>query len=274
MDPNRLPHSRHRRSSCRNHGIPDHSFSSRPARLATIVLARPPLNVINLQMMDELNAAWDEVDALGSQVVVISGDGGRAFSAGVDIADHVPERLPAMLSKFHAVIRRIFESDRITIAAIHGHTLGGGAELAMVCDFVVAAADAQIGLPEIGLACYPPVAAAYLPRAIGFHRASQLVLLGESISAVEAERIGLVSRVVARSELNGCVDDYVDRLMNKSSAAVALTKKALREGLEHRFERALDLNEKSYIEELARTEDMREGIQAFIEKRPPGWRNR
>lgn len=243
-------------------------------RLATIVLNRPPLNIINLQMMDELNAAWDETDALGSQVVVISGAGDRAFSAGVDIADHVPERLQAMLSKFHRVIRRIFESDRITIAAVHGHTLGGGAELAMVCDFVLAADDIQIGLPEIGLACYPPVAAAYLPRAIGFHRASQLALLGESISGLEAERIGLVSKVVAPGELDACVDDYVDRLMTKSSAAIALTKKALREGLEHRFEKALDLTEKIYLKELARTEDMREGIQAFLEKRPPSWKNR
>src|SRR5262249_43006381 len=158
--------------------------------------------------------------------------------------------------KFHRLIRRIFESDRITIAAVHGHTLGGGAELAMVCDFVIAADDSEIGQPEISLACFPPVATAYLPRAVGFHRASQLVLLGESISAVEAERIGLISKVVARSELNTMVDDYIDRLMTKSAAAIALTKKALREGLEHRFEKALNQSEKIYLKKLARTEDM------------------
>jgi cyclohexa-1,5-dienecarbonyl-CoA hydratase len=225
-------------------------------------------------MMDELNHAWDEIEAVGSHVVVISGAGDSAFSAGVDVADHVPERVPAMLSKFHRLIRRIFESDRITVAAIHGHTLGGGAELAMVCDFVIASDDAQIGLPEISLACYPPVAAAYLPRAIGFHRASQLVLLGEPISAGDAERIGLISKVVLRSELNSRVDEYVDRLLNKSAAAIALTKKALREGLDHRFERALDLTERIYLDELMRTEDMAEGIRAFLEKRPPNWNNR
>lgn len=243
-------------------------------RVATIVLKRPPLNIINLEMMDELNAAWDEIDELESQIVVISGEGARGFSAGVDIADHVPERIESMLAKFHRLIRRIFESDRITIAAIHGHTLGGGAELAMVCDFVIASRDSRIGVPEISLACYPPVAAAYLPRAIGFHRASQLVLLGEPISASEAQEIGLISRVVEAAEITTTVDDYVDRLLTKSSAALALTKKALREGLDHRFERALDQTEKIYTRDLARTEDMAEGIRAFLEKRPPQWKNR
>jgi cyclohexa-1,5-dienecarbonyl-CoA hydratase len=243
-------------------------------RVASVVLNRPPLNIINLQMMDELNAAWDEIDDLEAQVIVISAAGDRGFSAGVDVADHVPDRLDAMLSKFHRLIRRIFESDRITIAAIHGHTLGGGAELAMVCDFVIAAEDTQIGQPEISLACYPPVAAAYLPRAIGFHRASQLVLLGEPISATEAQRIGLISNVVPGAELASRVDDYVDRLLTKSAAAVALTKRALREGLEHRFERALESTEKIYMKELAHSEDMKEGIQAFLEKRPPSWKNR
>ena len=243
-------------------------------RVATIVLNRPPLNIINVEMLDELNGAWDEIDALESQVVVISGAGDRAFSGGVDVSDHVPERIAEMLAKFHRLIRRIFKSDRITIAAVHGHTLGGGAELAMVCDFVIASDDTQIGQPEISLACYPPVAAAYLPRAIGFHRASQLVLLGESISATEAERIGLVSKVVPAAELRVRVDDYIDRLLTKSSAAVALAKKALREGLDHRFERALDETEKIYLDELAKTEDMTEGIRAFLEKRPPSWKNR
>ncbi len=243
-------------------------------RVASVVLNRPPLNIINLEMMDELNAAWDDLDAMGSHVVVISGAGDRAFSAGVDVADHAPDRIEAMLSKFHRLIRRIFESDRITIAAVHGHTLGGGAELAMVCDFVIAADDTRIGQPEISLACFPPVAAAYLPRAIGFHRATQLVLLGEPISAHEAEHIGIVSRVVPGSEVNAVIDDYIDRLLTKSSAAVALTKKALREGLEHRFETALRHSESIYVNELSRTEDMREGIRAFLEKRPPNWKNR
>lgn len=243
-------------------------------RVASIILNRPPLNIVNMEMMDELKDAWDEIDDLKAQVVVISGAGERAFSAGADVADHVPQKVESMLKKFHHVIRRICESDCITIAAIHGHTLGGGAELAMVCDLVIAGDDTEIGQPEISLACYPPVAAAYLPRVAGLHKASEMVLLGDPIGAAEAERMGLINKVVPRTKLNDTVDEYVDRLLAKSAAVLALAKRALREGLDHRFEKALEKTEKIYLKELLETEDMREGIQAFLEKRPAAWKNR
>lgn len=242
-------------------------------RVASIVLNRPPLNIINLEMMDELKAAWDEVQDLKAQVVIISAAGDRAFSAGVDVADHSPDRVEQMLTKFHRVILEMAMSDCITVAAIHGHTLGGGAELAMVCDFVIAADDTQIGQPEISIGCYPPVAAVYLPRAIGFQRASEMVLLGESISAAEAARIGLINKVVPRSDLNDTVDGYVDKLLMKSSAVLAIAKRALREGLGHHFEHALAKSEELYAKELVKTEDMKEGIRSFLEKRAPSWKN-
>src|SRR5207237_2170109 len=157
-------------------------------RVASIVLNRPPLNIINLEMLLELNAAWSEVEDLKAQVAVISGAGDRAFSAGVDVADHMPGKIETVIDNFHQLVRRIRKSECITIAAIHGYTLGGGAELAMMCDLVIAADDTQFGQPEISLGCYPPIAAAHLPQAIGFHKASEMVLLGEPISAAEAER--------------------------------------------------------------------------------------
>jgi cyclohexa-1,5-dienecarbonyl-CoA hydratase len=243
-------------------------------RVASIVLNRPPLNIINLEMMEELNAAWDEVEDLKAQVVVISAAGGEAFSAGVEVADHVPEKVGSMLEKFHHVILKIRKSDCVSIAAIHGHTLGGGAELAMMCDLILAADDARIGQPEISVGCYPPVAVAYLPGAIGFHKASEMVLMGEPLGAVEAERLGLVNKVVPRADLNETVDSFVDRLLTNSSAVLALTKRALREGAGRHFEKALDRSEELYLRELARTDDMKEGIQAFLEKRPPSWKNK
>src|SRR5205814_7175689 len=162
-------------------------------RVASILLNRPPLNIINLEMLDELNAVWSEVEDLKAQVAVLSSAGDRAFSAGVDVADHMPGKIESMIDKFHHLIRRIRKSDCITIAAIHGYTFGGGAELAMVCDLVIAAGETQIGQPEISLGCYPPGGAAYLPGAIGFHKASAMVLMGEPIHAAEAERAGLVN---------------------------------------------------------------------------------
>jgi cyclohexa-1,5-dienecarbonyl-CoA hydratase len=241
-------------------------------RVASIVLNRPPVNVINLEMLMDLHGAWDEVEDLKAQVVVISG-AGAAFSAGVDIADHMPDRIGPVLKKFHELILRIRRSDCITIAAIHGHTLGGGAELAMMCDFTIAADDTQIGQPEISIGCYPPVAAAHLPAAIGFHKASEMVLFGEAIDAVHAEKLGLVNEVVPRADLAGTVDIYVDKLLMKSSAVLALAKRALRDAVGDQFEKALGRSEELYLRELVKTEDMVEGIRSFLEKRPPSWKN-
>jgi cyclohexa-1,5-dienecarbonyl-CoA hydratase len=243
-------------------------------RVVSIILNRPPLNIINLEMLEELNAAWSEVEDFKAQVTVISGAGDRAFSSGVDIADHAPGRIESMLEKFHGLILRMRKSDCISIAAIHGHTLGGGAELAMTCDLVIAAENAQIGQPEIGLGCYPPVAVAYLPGAIGFHKASEMVLIGEPVGAAAAERLGLVNKVVERESMTATVDAYVDKLLSKSSAVLALTKRALREGAGRHFESALDRAHDLYVRELTRTEDILEGMTAFLEKRPPSWKNK
>ena len=242
-------------------------------RVASIVLNRPPLNIINAQMIDELTAAWIEIEDLKAQVAVISGAGEKAFSAGVDVADHMPGVIEGVLEKFHHLVLKIRKSDCVSIAAIHGHTLGGGAELAMMCDLIVAADDASVGQPEISLGCYPPVAVAYLPGAIGFHKASEMVLLGESITAAEAEHRGLISKVVPRSALNETVDACVDKLLTKSAAVLALTKRALREGAGRHFEKALDRSSEFYVRDLVKTHDMKEGIRAFLEKRPPSWKN-
>jgi len=225
-------------------------------------------------MLDELSAAWSDVEDLKAQVAVISGAGERAFSAGVEVADHAPGKIEAMLERFHRVILRIRKSDCVSIAAIHGHTLGGGAELAMMCDLIVAADDAQMGQPEISLGCYPPVAVAYLPGAVGLHKASEMVLVGEPVGAVDAERLGIINKVVPRDQLIEAVDAYVDKLLTRSSAVLALAKRALREGAGHHFEKALDRVHELYVRDLARTEDIVEGMNAFLEKRPPAWKNR
>jgi cyclohexa-1,5-dienecarbonyl-CoA hydratase len=243
-------------------------------RVASIVLNRPPLNIINLEMLSEFEAAWSEVEDLQAQVVVIRGAGDRAFSAGVDVADHAPDRIGRMLEQFHRLILRIRRSDCVSIAAIHGHTLGGGAELAMMCDLIIAASDTQIGQPEISLGCYPPVAVAYLPGAIGFHKASEMVLLGEPIDALAAERLGIINRVVPPESLTDAVDTYVEKLLTKSSTVLALTKRAVREGAGRHFEKALDRSQELYLRDLIRTEDMVEVMNAFLEKRPPSWKNR
>lgn len=237
-------------------------------------MKRPPVNVINLEMLEELNAAWSEIEDLKAQVAVVSGAGERAFCAGVDVAEHHPDKIETVLQQFHQLVLRIRRSDCVSIAAIHGYTLGGGAELAVMCDLIVAADNTQIGQPEITLGCYPPIAVAYLPAAVGFHKASEIVLLGEPLSASDAEELGIINKVVPRQHLTATVDTYVDKLLTKSSVVLALTKRALRESAGKSFEVALDRVHELYIRDLVKTEDMLEGMNAFLEKRSTAWRNR
>ena len=164
------------------------------APVARIVLRHPPLNVIDIAMMEELAQSLAEIEARPDvSVIVISGDG-KAFSAGVDVAAHTPDKVDEMLTKFHAVIRALVATTKVTIAAVHGHCLGGGAELAMVCDIVYTTESAQWGFPEIKLGCYPPVACTALAALVGQKRAAELILTGRTISGKEAAEIGLANR--------------------------------------------------------------------------------
>jgi cyclohexa-1,5-dienecarbonyl-CoA hydratase len=239
--------------------------------VARIVLQHAPLNVIDIPMMDELAAVLGNIEPRADiSVVVLSGEG-RAFSAGVDVAAHTPDKVEGMLAKFHGVIRALVSTKKVTIAAVHGHCLGGGAELAMVCDIVYTTDSAQWGFPEIKLGCYPPVACAVLTSLIGQKRASELILTGRTIGGREAAEIGLANRNVGESDLAGAVEECVGRLRELSPAALAITKEAIYAWDSMHFEKGLASAEKTYFEELMKTADAQEGIRAFMEKRAPKW---
>jgi cyclohexa-1,5-dienecarbonyl-CoA hydratase len=239
--------------------------------VARIVLRHAPLNVIDIPMMEELAQALDEIEARSDiSVVVLSGEG-RGFSAGVDVAAHTPDKVEEMLNKFHAVIRALVASKKVTIAAVHGHCLGGGAELAMVCDIAYTTASAQWGFPEIKLGCYPPVACTALAALVGQKRAAELILTGRAISGVEAAAMALANRAVPEEELAATVEGAVDELLGLSPAALAVTKKAFYAWDAMHFDEGLARSEKIYTEELMKTADAREGIRAFMEKREPKW---
>ena len=177
--------------------------------VARIALRHPPLNVIDIPMMEELAQTLAEIESRPDvSVVVLSGEG-KAFSAGVDVAAHTPDKVEEMLAKFHAVIRALVATRKVTIAAVHGHCLGGGAELAMVCDMVYTTESAQWGFPEIKLGCYPPVACTALAALVGQKRAAELILTGRTISGKEAAEIGLANRAVPDEKLAAAVDRTV-----------------------------------------------------------------
>ena len=239
--------------------------------MARVKLVHPPLNVIDLSLARSLTTIVSDLDSRPDiSVIVFEGDS-RAFSAGVDIKAHLPDQVHEMLTSFHAVIRAIVASRKITIAAVQGACLGGGAELAAVCDMVYTARDATWGFPEIKLGCYPPVAAVALPALVGQKRAAELILTGRQISGDEAVAIGLANRSARAEELDALVQQTLAELQRLSPAALAHAKKAVYAWDAIHFDKGLARAEKIYFEELVSTEDAREGIIAFLEKRPPKW---
>jgi cyclohexa-1,5-dienecarbonyl-CoA hydratase len=243
-------------------------------RVATVVLERPPLNILDLATLDRLNEALASLDGTGLQVVFLRGAGPRAFSAGVSVQDHTPDKVGRMLAGLHGAVRALDALPAITVAAVHGHCLGGGMELALACDLVLATEDARFGQPEIELGCFPPVAAALYPRRIGAARTLELLLTGRTLACAEAEALGLVTWRVAEGGLDLGIARVAADLTAKSAAVSRLTKRAVRAGRDLGFPASLAETERLYLEDLAATEDMEEGLAAFLAKRPPEWKHR
>jgi cyclohexa-1,5-dienecarbonyl-CoA hydratase len=242
--------------------------------VARVALHHPSLNVIDIAMMDELAQALAEVEDRADVSTLVLSGASKSFSVGVDVAAHTPDKVTDMLAKFHGVIRALVNSRKVTIAAVYGHCLGGGAELAMICDLVYTSEAASWGFPEIKLGCYPPVAATALAALVGQKHAADLILTGRSITGAEAARIGLANRAVADHELDAAVQEIVQQLSKLSPAALAITKKANYAWDSMHFDKGLARAEKIYLEELMKTEDVHEGINAFLEKRLPVWKGK
>ncbi len=245
--------------------------SERPG-VFEVTLDRPPLNVLDVATLGALGAALQPLlQRRDLKAVVLRSAVPGTFSAGADVADHTRERAPAMLAAMHAAVRLLDTLPQPTIAAVEGRCLGGGWELALACDFVVASPEASFGQPEIDLACFPPAAAALLPRLAGRH-AAELVLLGAPVSADEAYRMGLVTAVT--DAVGPVVERLAEALGRKSAAALAIARRAVRRGGEGTLADALERNERLYRDEVLRTDDAEEGVRAFLEKRAPRWSDR
>ena len=243
-------------------------------RTAVLAVDRPPLNVLDLATLARLEAVLAEVTAAPPQVLVVRGGGERAFSAGVAVEDHTPDRLEAMLGRFHGALGHLRGLPSIVVAAVRGHCLGGGMELAAACDLVVAEEGARFGQPEIRLGCYPPYAAALYPALLGTQRTLDLLLTGRTLDAAEAAAMGFVARLAPAGGLEAAVAALVAEVGAMSAAVTPLVKRAVRAAEGGGFARALAESERLYLEELAATGDMAEGLEAFLAKRPPRWRHR
>jgi cyclohexa-1,5-dienecarbonyl-CoA hydratase len=241
--------------------------------VARLTLARPPLNILTIDMMQEIGTVLDDaLERASLKVFLIEGEG-KAFCAGVDIADHAGERVKPMLEAFHGIFRRLRRLLCATVAAVRGAALGGGAELATFCDVVVASEDATFGQPEIKVGVFPPLAAAHYPRRIGIARTLGLLLSGEVLPAEEAQRIGLVDRVVPSERLAEAVEAQVARFRAHSAPVLHLTKRAVLDADGLDLDVALPMLEDVYRYELMTLADAEEGLRAFTQKRAPIWRD-
>src|ERR1700722_13345102 len=242
--------------------------------VARITLNHPPLNIIDIATMKELAQSLAEVQTRPDVAVIVFSGGDKVFSAGVDVAAHIPDKVEEMLTKFHAVIRELVVTKKITIAAVQGHCRGGGAELAMICDIVYTTESAQWAFPEIKLGCYPPVACTALAFLVGQKRAAELILTGRTIGGKEAAEIGLANRAVPEDGLDAAVHECIAHLNALSPAALRLAKKASYAWDSMHFDKGLARAERIYLDELLKTEDAHEGIRAFMDKREPKWTGR
>jgi cyclohexa-1,5-dienecarbonyl-CoA hydratase len=225
-------------------------------------------------MIHELEVALDALAAREPAVkaVVLVGNE-KAFCAGVDVADHTRERVETMIRSFARLFLRLRSMPLPTVAMVRGPALGGGIELALGCDLVLASSSARFGQPEIKLGVFPPIAAALFPHLIGYQQAARLLFTGEVISGEEAHRLGLVTHLASDDEILATLESLLARLRGVSGAALQMTKRALLMGADLGVLEALPPIENLYLGDLMSTADAQEGIVAFLEKRQPVWRD-
>lgn len=241
-----------------------------------ITLARPPLNIFHIPMMREMGRALDHCMSHHEMVAIVfdAAPTCRAFSAGVAVEDHKAETVYQMLDSFHNLFRLMEQMAKPTVAVVDGAALGGGFELVLGCDVVIASERARFGQPEIKLGVFPPIAAILLPRIIGEKRARELILTGDLIDSLEAFRLGVVNHLVPSDQLQTKTEEVLNKLRELSAPALEATRRALDAARGRPFEAALNAVEDIYLNELMKTHDAHEGIAAFLEKRKPQWRHR
>ena len=247
-------------------------------RVAYVRLMAPKANVLDEAMVTELDKLFIGLECYVSlaeqnelQAIVIEGDGPH-FSFGASVEEHLPGQIEVALARLGALLRRVAAAPAPTIAAIRGQCLGGGLELALACDILIAEEKAQLGVPEIKLGVFPPAASVLLPLRIGVAHASAMILTGESWSGSRAAQCGLVARAVPDGSLTESVIAYLDEhFVSRSTNGLRYAARAVRRAIVKALEDDLPQADRIYVDEMMRARDADEGIRAFLERRPPKW---
>jgi enoyl-CoA hydratase/carnithine racemase len=247
--------------------------------LAIVTLTNPPLNVLHPQMIRELDTCFTAL-ATDPEVVVaiLTGAGPRAFCAGFDIKEFpalmAPGGAEPLATLLHSSLGKIDHLGKPTLAAVNGLALGGGLEVAMTCDIRIVAENAQLGQPEIKLGLLPGAGGTQrLPRLVGEGIAKELMYTGESINATEAYRIGLANKVVPAGEALATAQQMGHMIAQRAGVALRYIQQAVDRGLNTTLEEGLQI-EADLFAKVFQTEDVREGVDAFINKRTPRFRHR
>ena len=239
-----------------------------------LTLNRPPANVLSVEMMQELATAIESLEYQRDVKLVILVGSGRYFSAGFELGDHLGDRAYMMLESFRRIFEALAKVDKPTLAVVAGPALGAGSILAAACDMVLVAQSAKLGHPEIRGGVFNAVAAAMLPRLVGRKRAFEILMMGTSLTAADAERLGLITRAVPDERLDAEVAAVVQRFQESSAPVMQLTRRAIAGGLDLPYEEAVRHAEDVYLNQLLNTQDVEEGLRAVSEKRRPAWKDR
>lgn len=243
---------------------------NRNDRVVHLSIDVPPVNVLDAEALQEMAGKLQELADDETIAAVLVSGAGRCFSAGASVEDHEKDKAPGMIGALADVCKGLAEFPAATVALVHGPCMGGGLEVAMFCDFVVADPSAQFGVPEITLAFFPPFACAELPRLVGRQNASYLALTGEAIAAEQAQAMGLVQKILEK-EAWVKIEKKFNRL---SLPVVRLTKEALLKGTGSVDDDGLAWQCEKFLNDLYNIEDVGEGIASFAEKRRPEWKHK
>ena len=239
---------------------------------ARLVIDNPPGNVLTTTVVSMVRAKLATLEELRSLRLLTVEAAGPHFSFGASIHEHAPGQVERMLPEMHRMIHDLLVVPAPTAALVQGRCLGGGFEMALACDFIFAADDAVIGVPEVALAAFPPAAAALLPARVGYARSTSAILTGEARPAEEWRRAGLITAVAPAGELERAVDAWFQKhLGSRSASGLRHAVIAARLGLRRHVMQVLPDLERLYLNELMRTADVAEAVSAFLAKRPPTW---
>ncbi len=237
-----------------------------------VCLATPKANILDIDKVERLAGIFSRAATQRElKAVILQGDGPH-FSFGASVEEHLPGKFETMIPSFHRLFETIFDAEVTTLAAVHGQCLGGALELASLCNRVFAAPGTMLGQPEIVLGVFAPVASVALADRVGRSRAEDLCLSGRSIDAAEALRIGLVDAIEERPA-EAALAYAREHLAKHSASSLRLAQRALRGAYRERFREDLETVERLYLETLMATADANEGLNAFLDKRAPNWRN-